>query len=100
VLGPAPTPAPARYNLVANQRLIYVDQGGTSHTVLPTAFGTAIQTSAVVSGMAQAVTLQPPTDGGATPLCSIPVGANMRRLFSLPRAPQRSTAPSRAPPPH
>jgi phage tail sheath protein FI len=81
---PTPTPAPPRYNLVANQRLIYVDQGGTSHTVLPTAFGTAIQTSAVAPGTAQAVTLQQPTDGGATPLYSIPVGANMRRLFSLP----------------
>ena len=81
---PTPTPVPAQYTFVTGQRVVYVDQAGTSHTVLPTAFATAIIAPSVGAGMAQAVTLQPPSDAGAAPLYSIPVGANMRTIFGLP----------------
>lgn len=90
---PTPTPtataAPPRYTFVTGQRVIYVDQAGTSHTVLPTAFATAILAPSVGAGMAQAVTLQPPSDAGASPLYSIPVGANMRTIFGLPTGTNR-----------
>src|SRR5262249_11357528 len=61
----------------------------TSHTVLPTAFATAILAPSVGAGMAQAVTLQPPTDAGAAALYSIPIGANLRTIFGLPTGTNR-----------
>jgi hypothetical protein len=69
---------------VAGQSLIYVDQAGTSHKVLPAAFGTGVLASAVPAGAAQAVTLQTPADAGASPLYSIPVGTMTRSLLNLP----------------
>ena len=81
---PTTTPAPARYTFVTGQRVVYVDQAGTSHTVLSSAFATAILAPSVGAGMAQAVTLQVPPDAGAAPMYSIPVGVNMRTVFGLP----------------
>ena len=90
---PTPTPtataAPSRYTFVTSQRVVYVDQAGTSHTVLPTAFAAAILAPSVGAGMVQAVTLQAPTDASTTPLYSIPVGANMRTIFGLPTGTSR-----------
>jgi phage tail sheath protein FI len=81
---PTPTASSGQYTLTAGQRLLYVDSSGTSFTVLPTAFATAVQASAVPAGGAQAVTLQAPTDAGAAPLYAIPVGNTIRTIFNLP----------------
>src|SRR5208283_4501249 len=84
-LAPAAGPTPAQYNFVTGQPVIYVDQSGTSHTITQlTAFATGVEASAVGAGAAQAVTLKPPSDAGAAPLYSIPVGTNMRAIFGLP----------------
>ena len=79
---PAAGATPAEYNFVTGQPVIYVDQSGTSHTAQLSAFATGIQASAVTAP--QGVTLRAPTDAGAAPLYSIPVGTTMRAILSLP----------------
>jgi phage tail sheath protein FI len=83
-LVPASAAAPAQYDFVPNQPIIYVDQSGTSHTVPIAAFATGVLAGAVTAGAAQLVTLQAPTDAGAAPLYAVPVGTNMRAIFALP----------------
>jgi phage tail sheath protein FI len=84
-LFPASGGAPAQYDFVAGEPIIYVDQSGTSHVAQIAAFATGVLASAVTgASTAQVVTLQAPTDAGAAPLYSIPVGTNIRSIFNLP----------------
>jgi uncharacterized protein len=81
-LTPASGGAPEQYDFVAGHPVLYVDQTGTPHSGLPAAVAIGVLASAVTSP--QAVTLSVPTDAGAAPLYSIPVGPNLRTLFGLP----------------
>jgi phage tail sheath protein FI len=84
-LVPASGGAPAQYDFAAGEPIIYVDQSGTTHVVQIAGFATGVLASAVTgASTAQVATLQTPTDAGATPLYSIPVGSNMRAIFNLP----------------
>jgi phage tail sheath protein FI len=84
-LFPASGGAPAQYDFVAGEPIIYVDQSGTSHVVQIAAFATGVLASAVTgASTAQVATLQAPSDAGAAPLYSIPVGTNIRAIFNLP----------------
>jgi phage tail sheath protein FI len=84
-LFPASGGAPAQYDFVAGEPIIYVDQSGTSHVVQIAAFATGVLASAVTgASTAQVATLQAPLDAGAAPLYSIPVGTNIRAIFNLP----------------
>jgi hypothetical protein len=79
---PVPPATTGQYNFVAGQPVIYVDQSGVTHTVPISAFATGIQASAVPAGAAMTPVLRAPSDIGSTPLFSIPVGANIRAVFS------------------
>jgi phage tail sheath protein FI len=84
-LVPASGGAPAQYDFAAGAPIIYVDQSGASHLAQVAAFATGVPASAVAgASTAQLVTLQAPTDAGATPLYSIPAGSNMQSIFNLP----------------
>jgi uncharacterized protein len=73
-----------QYNFVTGEPVIYVDQSGTTHTVLPTAaaFATGVSASAVLAGAAVTPTLRVPAGIGQNPMYSIPVGPTMRLLFN------------------
>ncbi len=84
-LVPASGGAPAQYDFVSGEPVIYVDQSGVTHVAPVAAFATGVLATAVAGvSTAQVATLQAPTDAGAEPLYAIPVGANMRLIFSLP----------------
>jgi phage tail sheath protein FI len=84
-LFPAAGGAPAQYDFVAGEPIIYVDQSGVSHVAQVAGFATGVLASAVTgTSTAQVAALQAPTDAGLSPLYSIPVGTNMRSIFGLP----------------
>jgi hypothetical protein len=76
--------APAHYDFITGQPVIYVDQSGNSHTAALANFATGITAAAAAAaGSLQSVTLQALAGIGQAPLYSIPVGTNLRSLLGI-----------------